>query len=178
MHVAEEMISCNWLLPQGDEGWFLLDWNDIKLDHDQLEQTFFLQYAHTSLLRTLLQEQASVKVLRVPCPSPWWISILLCNRFLLRISCLAASVFNEEWYAVLALPAMNLTLPAVAHIVLWSAVVGRTAVVSHQCFVYWWAVLAQHQDSPKQLRLAVRKRWGGDFTRVSLFCTIWCHSQQ
>lgn len=70
MYAAEEMTSCNWSIPRGSQGQSLLDYNDTNLDPDQLEQTFLLQYAHISLLRSLLPEQAPVKVLDVTCPSP------------------------------------------------------------------------------------------------------------
>lgn len=84
--------------PQGSHGQFLLGWNDTNLDPDQLEQTFFFQYAHISLLRNLLPEQAPVKVFSVSCPSLPWINILLRNRFVMKI-CYLSFIFNEEKYA-------------------------------------------------------------------------------
>lgn len=86
-------------LPQGSQGQLLLGWNDTNLDPDQLEQTFFFQYAHISLLRNLLPEQAPVKVFSVSCPSLSWINILLCNRFVMKICYLSAFILNEERYA-------------------------------------------------------------------------------
>lgn len=55
--------------------------------------------------------------------------------------------------------------PTTAHILLCSALVVRTTVISHQCFVYWWAVLTQHQDcfsKPMGGRLGAG---GGDIAR-------------
>lgn len=44
-------------------------------------------------------------------------------------------VYGNMFVTVLALVGM-LTFPVAAHTVLFSARVARTAVVSHQCFVY------------------------------------------
>lgn len=98
MYAAEEMTSCNWSLPQGSHG-KLLGSNDTNLDSDQLEETFHFQYACMTLLRSLLLEQAPVKILDVACPSVSWINIFSCNSFGMRISYLAASTFTEECYA-------------------------------------------------------------------------------
>lgn len=86
-------------LPQGSQGQLLLGWNDTNLDPDQLEQTFFFQYAHISLLRNLLPEQAPVKVFSVSCLSLSGINILLRNRFVRKNCYFPAFTFNEISYA-------------------------------------------------------------------------------
>ena len=50
------------------------------------------------------------------------------------------------WGAILDLSGTELNSPAATHTVLYSALVARTTLVSHQCCVYCWAILAQHQD--------------------------------
>ena len=67
---------------------------------------------------------------------------------------------------------MELILPIAALIVLCSVLVARKVLITHQCFGYCWAVLAQHQGClsnipPLTSRLGVGKILGGDTARTA-----------
>lgn len=69
---------------------------------------------------------------------------------------------------------MELIFPTADHTLLGFALIARTALITHQYFVYCYVVLAQHQDflpllkKKNNSRQGVEKRWGGDTIRAAV----------